>query len=183
MAHLLHDLFGEESAEHTPDLPDWTTSDAQDRASAAPAATPAPPIEIEIDAGEPPADAAALLAGAAPAAPAPLPPDRRPFVRGVVAALSAATLVACFSWALWRTRRPALASASELPPPPFMARPSVAAPVTAPPPQVEAAPAVAAAASPMPASQKARAASVPARAGKKHGARRLGSDVTFDPLK
>jgi len=183
LAHLLHDLFGEESAEHTPDLPDWTTADAPDRAPATRAGTPAPPIEIEIDAEEPPLDAAALLAGAAPGA-APLAPDRRPLVRGVLAALCAATLVTCFCWASWRARRPAPVAAAEQPSSSFVAGPRAVAPVASPP-LIEAAPAVAAAPSPAAAPAKARAAppSTHVRAAKKTAARRLTNDVTFDPFK
>ncbi|HET6148751.1 MAG TPA: serine/threonine-protein kinase [Polyangia bacterium] len=187
LAHLLHDLFGEESAEHTPDLPDWKTSDTQDRANAAAAATPAPPVEveidIEIDAGEATSDDAALLAGVTPG-PAPLAPDRRPFVRGVVAALCAATLVTCLSWALWHARRPAPAAASEQQPPPFVGRPSAVAAGPAPLP-VAAAPALAAAPAPARAPHKARApaGSPRARVARKRDGRSLSSDVTLDPFK
>jgi serine/threonine protein kinase len=204
LARLLHELFGEESAEHTPDLPDWTTTERQDRENARAqalslatltASARAVAADIEIDAEEPPADARAQLArgtvGAQPARATgdagALPPDRRPLVRGVIAALSAATLVACFSWALWRTRRPALVAASEVAARPFASRPSLAAPVPPPasgPAPLEAPPQAVAATSRPPALPKAHVSSAPARArGKKHGARRLSNGMTFDPFK
>jgi len=197
LARLLHELFGEESAEHTPDLPDWTTTEREDRqnarAQALPVAHPAvSAIQVEIEAEEPPAGTAALLAGATAGAPA-LPPDRRPLVRGVVAALCAATLVTCFSWALWRARRPAVAVASELPPAPFVSTPVLAEPVAplAPAPPLSPSPAAVAAAPPRaPAPPRPRASSAPARdpaaaraGGKKPGPRRLANDMTFDPFK
>jgi serine/threonine-protein kinase len=192
LAHLLHDLFGEESAEQTPDLPDWATAEAQDRADARAlaglAATPPPPIEIEIEveAGAPPADAAAVLARST-AGRAQLPPDRRPLLRGVVAALASATLVTCFCWAFWRARRPALVAASELPPPSFVSRPAVVAPAPEPPRAAPAAPASIdfpplAVEAPPPAPPRPSAAAARPRAAKKHAGRRLSSDATFDPF-
>jgi serine/threonine protein kinase len=104
LSYLLQDLFGHESAELTPDLPDPSSGVERHvrRIGPHPLLTPS---SIDIAADELPADSATTLAAIGDAQSQPLP-DRRPALRGLIAALSAATLIACFAWALWQSRGP-----------------------------------------------------------------------------
>ena len=112
LSQLLQDLFGDESAEHTPELPELAPAAPRD------AHTP----QTSVSASPPPASAAPAPAGRAggpspsahpilvlPSATAPLPlPDHRPTIRRVVAGVAALTLISCLAWAMWRgkTRPP-----------------------------------------------------------------------------
>ena len=109
LARLLHDLFGEESTDHTPDVPDFASSDSAD-ASISASSTPVLDAAtagslVEIEAEIPPPSAQADLAFAVTAPPPPLS-DRRGIARRVLAAAAIATLLACFSWAIWRGKHP-----------------------------------------------------------------------------
>jgi serine/threonine-protein kinase len=202
LGRLLHELFGEEPVEETPDfaalgvaagttLPSVTASPASTVSSAPSTATP---VAYEIEADLPPPDAAAKLAAelaarmAQPAAvsttsetdslPAPLP-DHRPLLRGLVAGAAALTLIACFAWASGHRKR--APSVAQIPAPswPVPAANVGAAPVAPP-----AAPPVAGTGEAVKDAPSADAPSAPrAHSAKKRPARRLSSDVTIDPFK
>jgi serine/threonine-protein kinase len=177
LARLLQDLFGDESTDLTPEVPDFAMTDSADASISAPS-TPVPgalaagPV-VEMDADVPPPSAREDLASAAIAPIAPLI-DRRAIARRWVAGAAIATLLACFSWALWRGKHPVAttpvaasmgnATAVMVEPAPPVATPAVADPGAE-------EGAVAASSSPQ------------THAPKKRLPRRLSSDVTFDPFK
>ena len=198
LGRLLHDLFGEEQVEETPDfaalgvaasttLPSVTASPASSVSSAP---SPPPPADYEIEADVPPPTAAAELAAmrAPPAAvsttsetdslPEPLP-DPRPMLRGLVAGAAALTLIACFAWAIGHRKR--VPSVAQIPVPSWpVPAANVGAPSVAPP----AAPSVAATPEAVKDAPIADAPSPPrTHVAKKRPARRLSSDVTIDPFK
>ena len=142
---LLHDLFGEESVELTPDFP--TLGVAASSAAPAPLPSPLAEVVVEMDADVPPPSAAANLAAglAAPSTRTPTPiatvspppppspslASRRTLVRRTIAAAAGATLIACFSWAAWHGRHAAPVAVhlpAPAPAPPFFAAPSPPAP-------------------------------------------------------
>jgi serine/threonine protein kinase len=190
LARLLQDLFGEESTDHTPDLPDFAAAEAGEGSTSAPS-TPVPvpsaagPV-LEIDAEVPPPSAQAALAsvGAAPSAPF---VDRRATARRLVAGAALATLVACFSWALWRGKHPAAAPRSAAT---SVARAGTGAVVVVSAPaggtEESAEPPVAVPTPAEPDSDKGAASASPSsspRVAKKRPPRRLSNDVTLDPFK
>ncbi len=185
LGRLLQDLFGDESAEQTPDFPAMGAASMSADPPNTPPVEPAAAPVLEMDADIPPPSAAADLAAlrvAAPSAPLPVLPDQRRILRRAIMLGAAATLIACFSWATWRGRHPSpLAQAT--PPAAWPAPPTTGAVLSPPPPPSPEAIAVAA---PKPDTEPAVAPSSPVRArpaAKKHVPRRLSSDVTIDPFK
>ena len=192
LGRLLHDLFGEEQVEETPDfatlgvaagttLPNVTKSSAE---------SPAPPVVFEMEADVPPPSAAADLA----AMTAPLAaisttseseslskalPDRRPLLRRVIAGAAAITLIVCFAWAIGHRKRPP--SMAQIPAPTW---PAPATTNVAPAPAPTETP-VAVEADPTPEKETSvdPRAAPRAHAAKKRPARRLSNDVTIDPFK
>jgi serine/threonine-protein kinase len=130
LPRLLQDLFGEESTDHTPDLPDVgdvesgymygpsptrSNQDAVMEIDAEPS-TPAPdrPREARVATPAAPVSSPAVVpAAAAPPPPPPLPAARpaggsrqRPSNRRrLVAVVASATLAGCLLWASWKGRR------------------------------------------------------------------------------
>jgi len=137
LAQLLQDLFGDQSAELTPDVPDLSSAAERQALVAVPMtfdrlALVEPDTEVS-----PPETTAELVRVVAPLALAPPLPDRRPVARGLIVFVSAATLIACLSWAWWRSQRPPTVAVAE-PPPALVAAPTFApTPVPEPPPRVE----------------------------------------------
>jgi serine/threonine-protein kinase len=136
---LLAELLGEETTDHTPDLPDLSLLSASAGVQlTAPARlpaldrTPAPILEIDADPPslvlvetnppslemlpesllqEIPAAAAAATPPQPAAAPVTTPPPPPPVaLRRAVGAVAAVTLVACLGWAMWHGKRPAAAA-------------------------------------------------------------------------
>ncbi len=179
LGFLLQDLFGDEQAELTPDLPEPSAAvdgRARGQASISPGAVPI----VELTAQPPQPEAAAASRSTLTPLPGAALPDRRPVVRAVIATVSAATLIACLSWALFRSKHtPIVAAVSE--PPALVMAPIPPAP-PAPPQPVEAP----AGAAPAPA-EAGPAARVPAGnahvPAKKRVVRRLSSNGTLDPFK
>jgi eukaryotic-like serine/threonine-protein kinase len=180
LAHLLQDLFGDEAAEHTPDLPDdlpeRAFADAATHAPGAIARIPSFGGEIEIEAEA--ATAAAAVRTHFSVARRPALPDHRPLLRGVIAAVSAASLIACLSWALGRSTRPPEIAAAAWTPPPALAT-TERADSTAARPQAAMLPRLVASPSD-PVSTTPTLARHPAR---RRPARHLSREVTFDPFK
>ena len=94
LSELLQRLFGEESSDHTPDLPEVEAAPAAAGATADPLAAAAGGLIVEME--------------AEPATPTPRPPmalpDHRLLARRLIAGAASVTLVACLSWAMWRGR-------------------------------------------------------------------------------
>jgi serine/threonine-protein kinase len=208
---LLHELFGEDATDQTPELPlpslpPELPSDAlaeiDARAAASSSAGDARPAAdnddggfiVEIDAV--PDD----MGAAASASPAPAP-ERSRSGRRVVVALATATLAGCLLWAgqVWRGKHAAPLDAVTAPVPAVTTQAAAAAPEPAVPP-AKAAPAKAA---PQPAAPATAVAEPAAEAdadddaepagdakasgrgkgGRKHASRRISNDVTLDPFK
>jgi serine/threonine-protein kinase len=188
LGRLLHDLFGEEPVEETPDFAALGVAAGASRPNVVVTA-PSPPAAYEIEADLPPPTAAADLAAMRlPAAAATtaetgsLPealPDHRPLVRRLIAGAAAVTLIACFGWAVGHRKHTPAVSQIRAP-----SWPSPAANVAPAPVAPSAQPRAAVAADPV---DRAPAADAPAaprtHAAKKRPARRLSSDVTMDPFK
>ena len=95
LGRLLQDLFGDESAELTPDFPALPAASVSADPPSPPPAEPAAAAVLEMDADIPPPSAAADLAAlrvAAPPAPLPVLPDQRRLVRRAIMLVATATL-------------------------------------------------------------------------------------------
>lgn len=198
LGRLLHDLFGEEQVEETPDFAALGVAAGTTLPSVTVSPSPPPlisaPSVYEIEADLPPPDAAAKLVGKLAAMKAPPPavsttsetdslpeplPENRPLLRGLVAGAAALTLIACFAWAIGHRKR--VPSVAEIPAPTW---PAPAANVAAAPAAPPAAPPLAATGEPVKGASIADAPASPrAHVAKKRPARRLSSDVTIDPFK
>ena len=189
LGRLLHDLFGEEHVEETPDFAALGVAAGTTLPGVMTSASELSPAVLEMEADVPPPTAAAELAAMVAPAPAATTaesnslsevlPDRRPLIRGLVAAAAGATLIACFVWALAHHKHPP--SVAQMPAPTW---PTRAANVAVVPPATPPEPPVASAADPAkgaPAIDPPPAAH--AHAAKKRPAHRLSSDVTIDPFK
>ena len=191
LGRLLHDLFGEEQVEETPNfaalgVAAGTTSPSLTASPSVPA-----PVAYEMEADVPPPTAAAELAAMKVTAAAAgtttsetesLPevlPDHRTLVRRLIAGAAAVTLIACFGWAIGHRKHPP--AISQIPAPSWTAAAAnvAAAPVAPPAP-----PPVAVAADPVNAAPTIEApAETRTHVAKKRPARRISSDVTIDPFK
>jgi len=191
LGRLLHDLFGEEQVEETPDFAALGVAAGTSRPNVTVSTAPSPPVVYEMEADVPPPTAAAELAAMkVPAAAATTTtsetdslsevlPDHRPMVRRLITGAAAVTLIACFGWAIGHRKHPLAVSPVPAPLWPAPAANIVAAPAATP-----AEPPVAVAAEPVNAAPAADAPAAPRlRVAKKRVARRLSSDVTIDPFK
>ena len=193
LSRLLQDLFGDESTDDTPDLPDFGSPVNPDAraplAAVAPATAPAATAEplIEIEAAPPTPSAHPILVQPWPAAPL---PDHRRRLRLLVASAAAVTLVACLGWAMFRGRsHPARAAAREQASWPASPPPAAIAPT----PRVAAPPSLVvrgAASPPAPDSRVGGPVLIDAapgagrvRAPKKQPPRPISNDVTIDPFR
>jgi eukaryotic-like serine/threonine-protein kinase len=119
LEHLLQHLFGDESVEVTPELPDLTSAaESHVHVRWSPTVPFDTPLSGSHEAVSPlPRDDGTgsphVVAAPTPFyLPAPSLPDRRPLVRGSVAVLSALTLIGCFAWASWRSWHAPFAAAA-----------------------------------------------------------------------
>jgi len=193
LGRLLHDLFGEEQVEETPDFAALGVAAGTTLPSVTVSPTPPPPpAAYEMEADVPPPNAAAELAAmklpvaavSSTSAPESLSkplPDHRPLMRRLVAGAAAVTLIACFAWAVGHRKRPSPVTQMPAPawPAPAAAANVVSAPVTPP-----VAPPAAVAVDPVNAAPAAEAPAAPrTRVAKKRSAGRLSNDVTINPFK
>jgi eukaryotic-like serine/threonine-protein kinase len=191
LGRLLHDLFGEEPVEETPDFAALGVAAGTSRPNLVVSPSPSPPAAYEMEADVPPPTAAAELAAmkvpVALAAPTPASesdsaseplPDPRPLMRRLIAGAAGVTLIACFAWAMGHRTRPT--AVTQIPAPSW---PAPAANVAAAPGAPPAEPPVAVAAEPVNAAPAAAAPATPRTHVAKKRQRRLSSDVTIDPFK
>ena len=194
LGRMLHDLFGEEQVEETPDFAALGVAAGTTLpgviASPSPAVSTSSPAVYELEAAVPPPTATAELAAMAAPVPAvtttsetdslaaPLP-DRRPLLRRIVSVAAGVTLIACFAWAIGHRKH--APSVAQIPAPAWPApAANVAAVPVGPPP----APPIAVAADPANVAPAAAAPTTPrTHVAKKRPARRLSTDVTIDPFK
>jgi serine/threonine-protein kinase len=185
---LLHDLFGEEQVEETPDFAALGVAAGTSRPNVTLSPAPSPPVAYEMEADVPPPTAAAELAAMRVPVATPTSetdslsevlPDHRPLVRRLITSAAAVTLIACFAWAVGHRKHPPAVSqmpAPRWPAPAANVAPAAATPVAEPPVAVAAEPVNAVPAGDGPVGTRAHVA-------KKRAARRLSSDVTIDPFK
>jgi serine/threonine-protein kinase len=190
LGRLLHDLFGEEQVEETPDFAALGVAAGTSRPNVTVSPAPSPPVTYEMEADVPPPTAAAELAAMkVPAAAATTTaetdslsevlPDHRPLMRRLITGAAAVTLIACFGWAIGHRKHPP--AVSQIPAPSW---PAPAANVAAAPVAPSAAPPVAVATDPVNAAPFVEAPTATrTHVAKKRPARRLSSDVTIDPFK
>jgi serine/threonine-protein kinase len=190
LGRLLHDLFGEEPVEETPDFAALGVAAGTTLPSVTASPPVSPPAAYEMEADVPPPTAAAELAAMRVPATAGLTtsesdslsvalPDHRPLLRRLIAGTAAVTLIACFVWAVGhRKRAPTVGQipAPSWPAPAANVAPAAATPPAEPPVVVATDPVNAAPAGDAPAATRTHVA-------KKRPARRLSSDVTIDPFK
>jgi hypothetical protein len=188
LSDLLQDLFGEESTDHTPDLPELDVVEGADPFALAP-----PGVFMEMDA-EPATPTPKPLGAFAPSALSssshvslrlPLAaalPDHRLLARRLIAGIAAGTLVACLSWAMWRGKRHHPAAVAKEVASPTQQRASDVPGLVLPHPA--SAPSTA---DPNADDDQVLTDSAPsathAHAAKKRSVRHLSSDVTIDPFK
>lgn len=200
---LLQELFGEESTDQTPELPDvddlysghisGSTSASLARASNAEAAAEAV-LELDPDPDDSPPPPPPPR-GSPLDEPSVLLPARSHLARRLVAATAAATLLGCLGWAVWRGRHPSVpaspsfagpaqsgaALVAERPPAEVAERPPVAATPPAPADESDSEAADPPAVEPGPGAEAAPA--VPIKAARRRPVRRISNDVTIDPFK